>query len=117
MAIMPPCRQEFRNHTGVDAAPKPVRQSRDRRVPPDDVHHSFLAQSHVAPNQAVAEPFLVQLHHLLGLLVARALPNLASQDDATGLAAARPDLTRSRMRSRSSSAKPVSKRTSKRAVS
>jgi hypothetical protein len=74
--------------SGARKPPKAYREqqhhSSSRRVSPDDVHHGVLAQPDVTPNQAVAEPFLVELENLLGLPVAGSLPNLAAQGDASG---------------------------------
>src|SRR6476659_8134836 len=47
-------------------------------TPPDDVHHGVLAQADIAADQAVAEPVLMQLEHLLGLAF------LSAQHDAAG---------------------------------
>jgi hypothetical protein len=49
----------------------------------------------------------MQAEHALGFLVGRPLTLLTPKLDAWALAAAKPELTRSRMRSRSNSARPL----------
>src|SRR5215467_10840489 len=73
----------------------------------DDLRHSVLGQTEVAANQTVADAFAVHLEHALRLLSDDRVPTGRPSLVPLALVAASPDLTRSRMRSRSNVAMPA----------
>ena len=80
---------------------------RERPFALDDLDDRILAQAEIAADQPIAKPIGMHAEHLLDLLVRRTLAHLAPKFDTLALAAARPDLTRSLISSRSNSARPA----------
>jgi hypothetical protein len=73
----------------------------------DDLHYHILAVSKIAAEQPLGQPFLVKSEHFLRLFVRWPVPSCRPSLTPRALADARPDFTRSLIRSRSNSARPA----------